>query len=1026
MKKGCAFLYGLFCCIFLQAQSVQMVFDHYGYEEGYVSRSSRRIVRTNDGFLWITGGEGLARFDSKVFRFYRHEEGDSSTIAGDITYNITKDKQDRVWVQAGSGLDIFIPATEQFQHCYILDNGQKRQDFWAHSLYYDSLQNRVWVGTSLGLYYSHNGSRQLFPAITDSASVKFGRMVFGCITGGYEGKLWLGNSYGFFSFDPVSGHIIRFHIPDQEPAIENDDGVMSLLAVNKDEIWVGTWTKGLVHYNIRTGSGRHFYYSDHKKENNAIASMTLSHLPDQQDIIWVSAVSRGLGLFNVKTGKFRFYNTAFRKDIRGVKGMTWGLYADAKEGVWIAAEEGLHKFDYSRQVFREYNLAAFNPYFAKADPVDQLCFEQAYSGPERAWVNIPYQGTYIYEFESNTLRAIPGILDSVLMKSGTSVYSLFIDRRNTLWISTDRHGLSSYQIASGKLEADRYSSLFRQPHNWAQVFCEDAEGRLWIGTYKGLYFIDSTRRTCKAVKTLQHELLSAGLSQRISAISMDSKGRVWFVAQEREYKSAFGWYDPVSDRVFLFRPDKDKRLPIAELFHDLVIEKNQLYISSSAGLITADLNTESPVFNRLSSANGLLHNQIIDLQPDASGNIWCAGVFGLSCYRPEKKVFINYSCDAYGLQNTLNTRIAVAHGSGSLFVTQTGSVLSFNSPALSMIPEPRIVFTSLQIFNKEVLGYSQLSEGSTHSFDFSDNSITIRFAALSFSNAAENLYSWRLEGLEEEWHTGRNSTASYNNLSPGRYTLLVKAANSLGVWTNNPARLFIEINPPFWRTWWFILISATAVITLLYLLYQYRISQLIKLQQVRNSISRDLHDEIGSTLTSISILSAVSQQALMQDLDQTKKMLEEIEYQAKTIQQTMSDIVWSIRTDNDYAGSLLTRLREYAAKTLEPLQVTTKIGFDEALISKALPATARKEVLLICKEALNNIAKHAGATEVAIQLLYVNKELELLIRDNGRWKGSSSGSGLISMKLRADKAGGQLNVTGSESGTEVRLKLPLP
>lgn len=229
-----------------------------------------------------------------------------------------------------------------------------------------------------------------------------------------------------------------------------------------------------------------------------------------------------------------------------------------------------------------------------------------------------------------------------------------------------------------------------------------------------------------------------------------------------------------------------------------------------------------------------------------------------------------------------------------------------------------------------------------------------------------------------------------------------------------------------------LLLGSLVMLILLGLSYISRYKLTKKLEQqkallaIRNNISKDLHDEIGSTLTSITILSTASENAVGKSSSHTKEMLHEIARQSKTIQQNMSDIVWSIHSENDSIDNLATRIREYIGLTLEPLQIDTAINIDETLTQLKLPIHYRKELLLICKEAINNIAKHSGATSASIQINKNNNQLLLSIMDNGSWKGNNSGTGTKSMKGRAVAMGGELSITQHPNATTIQLVAPIP
>ncbi len=205
-----------------------------------------------------------------------------------------------------------------------------------------------------------------------------------------------------------------------------------------------------------------------------------------------------------------------------------------------------------------------------------------------------------------------------------------------------------------------------------------------------------------------------------------------------------------------------------------------------------------------------------------------------------------------------------------------------------------------------------------------------------------------------------------------------------------------------------------------------KIQQQADLLAIRNSISKNLHDEIGSTLTSINILSNVSQKAMLSQPEQAREMLTKIVGQSKAVQEKMSDIVWAIRPENEKIESLVARIREYAAHTLESQDIETIISLDETLLDNELSVETRKELLLICKEAISNIAKHAGASAVSLLFTKKDGQLEVKIADNGRWKGGSTGTGTKSMTDRATQLGGKLSILPGQDGTMILVQLPIP
>ena len=231
----------------------------------------------------------------------------------------------------------------------------------------------------------------------------------------------------------------------------------------------------------------------------------------------------------------------------------------------------------------------------------------------------------------------------------------------------------------------------------------------------------------------------------------------------------------------------------------------------------------------------------------------------------------------------------------------------------------------------------------------------------------------------------------------------------------------------------FLLIGFGLLLLLGYFMFnRYQLQRKIKEQQsllaVRNNIAQDLHDEIGSALTSIKILSQVSKTNLHKDTNKTSSFLEKITEQSTEMQQGLSDIVWAIKPDNDKLSNMVVRMREYVSHTLEPKNIETGFLIDEQLLNRSLNMQQRRDLLLVFKEAVNNIAKYSNCTRAEIKLVAVNDHIQLDISDNGVGfdvNKQTSSNGLKNMKARALALGGELfirSVIGN--GTGLQLNIP--
>ena len=232
-----------------------------------------------------------------------------------------------------------------------------------------------------------------------------------------------------------------------------------------------------------------------------------------------------------------------------------------------------------------------------------------------------------------------------------------------------------------------------------------------------------------------------------------------------------------------------------------------------------------------------------------------------------------------------------------------------------------------------------------------------------------------------------------------------------------------------WRKqWWFIGLVIALVALLFYALYKYRIRQILRLQQVRNNIATDLHDDIGSSLTNISILSELSNKNLSQP-EKAQPFLQRISEEVQASSQAMDDIIWSVNSRNDSLQETIARMRRYAAELFDNSKTNCHLQLDENAGNKKLSMEQRRDVYLIYKEALNNIHKHAHANNVWIEVIQNQNHLYMQVKDDGKGFDMASvthRNGLKNLRSRVEKWNGKIQIRSEESkGTSIEIKIPL-
>ncbi|MCX6930417.1 MAG: triple tyrosine motif-containing protein [Verrucomicrobia bacterium] len=301
--------------------------------------------------------------------------------------------------------------------------------------------------------------------------------------------------------------------------------------------------------------------------------------------------------------------------------------------------------------------------------------------------------------------------------------------------------------------------------------------------------------------------------------------------------------------------------------------------------------------------------------------------------------------------------------------------------------------------------------------------VEFRFTGLSLTAPNKVRFRYQMEGFDPGWvENGTARAASYTRLPPGAYRFRVTACNDSGLWNETGASLGVTVAPAFHQTWWFRLLVLAVVAGSAWLAFRLRLARLRELARLRGRIAGDLHDEIGSNLGGIILLSELAQQANALPPD-ARASLQEINVTAQRSATAMRDIVWFLNPDFDTLADMVARMREFAATLLSG--VVCEFAVPDLALAPNLPLEFRRNVFLAFKEILHNIVKHAEASQVSIRIEVSGRQFTLCVQDNGCGfdaAQATSGHGLRSLRRRAAELGGQITAESSPGkGTTVVL-----
>jgi signal transduction histidine kinase len=464
------------------------------------------------------------------------------------------------------------------------------------------------------------------------------------------------------------------------------------------------------------------------------------------------------------------------------------------------------------------------------------------------------------------------------------------------------------------------------------------------------------------------------------------------------------------------------------------IKKGEYWVGTNEGVYLLDKNFR--ILKKFDSNNGLAGTYIYGILIDDLGNVWCSHQHGLSSIDGRNYHIINYDKND-GIQDwDFNNRAFLKASDGTLYF---GGVSGFNyiKPPLkfSSFYKPEIYFDEILINSKRLVteeGYNLIAKLDLKN---DENNIIIKALIKDLELGKQRRIYYRILENKGDWKAiPHKQPLIFNSLSPGNYHLEFGIYDKFSGKISNFKKLEISISKAFYQTIWFwAFLGALFSGLFIYLFSKWKFVQQqrefrehLALEEQRNKITADLHDDLGATLSSLQINSAIASKLLEKDKEQAKKILKNIELQSKHISENIGDIIWSLKPGKDEFMSLSTRILNFASEVLGGSEIAYSMDINPEIDEKITDFKLRKNIVLLCKEALNNIAKYSQATEVKLILKSTNSEYILEISDNGIGFDPEkiTGNGIRNMKKRTEEMNGIFKIS-SNPGTVINIRIPI-
>ena len=1018
-------------------------FWHLSNVNGLSGTSVKTIIQDQKGFIWIGTDFGLNRYDAKNIISFKYDVSNSSTIPGNIIKRIVEDKAGLQWIVTDGGLCNFNSSNQNFTRYPLFEKNVKIKSI--NDLFIDS-KNNFWIATdevgwgkidlSNKKYVRENfnnqnqdtGSLRKVYAVQTIAEDKNEKLYFG--TRAYSLIIKKETGYGFSaqnrSVYPYLAHTIN-----------------TIFCDSKNRIWIGAWDNVLHTYDNDKNILESVFLESEKNINYSGNEITCIN-EDDNGWLWIGTSKKGLYLYNPINKQLKHF-TKNRLDKNSLSNNTIRcIYKDKDGRMWLGTDSGVDVYD---PLLNQFEVHYLNDNFTSTDLVNDILEDESnlyVATNDGLFVNalnsrLSAKKSFLYQNEKlNLTKLFKDSRGTIYLGTNKTVFILdkknfTINTLNTFYNRVANSDFDFYNIASSRIVSMAES-------HWLGYDV------LWISPYgHGLAAFDIKTKagfvTPVFGKGLRYEHL-------IHKIFIDSRQNVFCLNGRNGISQNFVYANFV-DSIFKLSPTKQKTIQVnfspirsnfldekipnlpAEVFDMMEISDGVYWITStSGGLFKLNLKDNTLIHFENSYPN------IYGMEKDMNGNLWILSSAGLEFFNTTENTFYHFG-QSDGIPDEGLQGYFYKDKDGYFYAGGKGYYLKFKPEEIKFNSvKPIASITHFKIFDK--IADSLLFEKSIN-LSYRQNHFSFDFTSLNFTDANENKFQYKLEGLDEQWiSAGTRNYVSYTNLNGGNYIFKIKSSNNNNVWSD-PASVAIYIKPPFWQYKLFIPALIITLASAGFLIYRNRIKNIHRLQtekllaeidaqeKERRRIARDLHDEFGTKMSALKIY-----------LSTYEKFIDHQNQEAVKTKKELYSIV------DDSMHDLRSLLMDLSPKTLEMhgfasalndltnrLTNTHLFHIKSYVFPKLERFDAKYElpIFRITQELINNSIKHADCKEISIQLFYRDNCIIFSYEDDGKGfdleKIKSEGYGLKNIETRVSILEGKVSWDSSPgNGINVTIEIP--
>lgn len=955
---------------------------------GLSQTTNHFIYKDSKGFVWISSLAGLNRFDGKQVKIYEEIIGDTTSLQGQFVQGrFSENGQSNIWFTTYRALHYYDRKKDSFQHFSLTDSlGLSIPGFYNCGMDKDQ---QLWIIHQDSLYLFDTKQQSFSEPTYLDINIFRGELLKdsnGQVTHFYAYAP--GQSDFWIISDPTSERAIKKHF-----SLNKTESISSVLPEQDSLIWIAT-NKGLAKFNPLTEE-YHWFTNNEQGAIDKLLGMT--SYSDQY--LALSSHEKGLLFFNKNT--LQFLPQTDSSMLLSSKGP---IYKSEDGGLWLSIEgKGVAYTSPEEIKFNKYLTSDLGGYNGV-----QLSFNKLLDvGNSEIWAATYSNGIFVLDDNKKIIRQITKELHPEI--GSDLIIHLLKDDQNRIWILT-WGGLSFYDLNTKEFKNISKDHIFLYAHqssNGKVLLCSYSQNGIWeISEDYSLRRVDPNT-TAKYTFLYEDQTQNLYAARNLTSLEI--------------FKQDIALI-PVS--TLPLQGD------IKTAYEGSNVDSS-IWFGTTNGLIK--LNKASNDFDVYSRKDGLASSTIYSIISDSKNNFWLSTNTGISCFNPSSLEYQNYGLMEGLSAIEFNSFSYFKKSNNEIWFGSTNGLTTFNPERFYTNSPPKVEITEILI-NDEIqpdLKCQQTQainpeEIKAINLPYSQNTLSFSFSALEYAHPENVRLQYQMQGIDEDWiNAKKDGFIRYAKLRHGIYTLQLRASTSIGLWSS-ARQIKIMIEPPFYYTWWFILccMSFFAMLIFSYLNYKEKRQkkEQQKLENQRNEFAQDMHDELGSSISSLKLSIELLKSKVASG--EIKQHLEKIAISSQNLYQKLREVIWAVNSRNDTLENLILYLHEYALETFEDTTIEYQPNIPASIPHYVIRDKRRSNILFSFKEAINNSIRHAEASQVSITFIIHSDSFDIQIEDNGKgispdFLDQSPGIGLENMQRRFHEIGGTCVIKPGSKGTTI-------